>query len=149
MRNLSPKAVVVGGILDIALTNIVAVPVLAVVIVQGGMVDLPPDEQMKAVSEALLTSPPLYALQMFLGSACSIVGGYVAARMAKREAVLHGALSAFLCVGFGLYAMVVRTDTLPLWVHIAFLPLSPVLGALGGKLWLTRQRPLEPGPSPA
>jgi hypothetical protein len=70
----------------------------------------------------------------------------VAARMAKRSYLLNGALSAYLCVGSSIYALVTgHGGTIPLWQHIAFLPLSPALGALGGWIVATRG---EAGESP-
>jgi fructose-specific phosphotransferase system IIC component len=76
---------------------------------------------------------------MFFGMLCSILGGFVAARIAKRGALLNGALSAFLCVGFGVYALVSKTNTVSPWMHAAGFLLSPALGALGGYLWEWRR----------
>jgi putative membrane protein (TIGR04086 family) len=46
----------------------------------------------------------LYSIQLTLGLACSILGGYVAARIAKHDEVLNGALSSFLCILLGIYS---------------------------------------------
>lgn len=145
MGRISAKAVVVGGILDIVLTNVMALPVMLYAGVNTGAFGLPEAESTQMLLAAFRDSPGLNATAMLLGSLCSIIGGYVAARIAKREAVLHGALSAFLCVASSIYGMVVGPDTLPMGVHLAFLPLSPVLGALGGRLWERRAAvPPEP-----
>jgi hypothetical protein len=146
MSRISVKAVTLGGVLDILLTNLVALPVIMVVMAESGVLALPAESQSEAVTAALMERPGLYALMTFLGSTCSVVGGYVAARMARRDAVLHGALSAFLCVAFGLYAMIQNAGPMPLWVHIAFLPLSPLLGALGGRIWQARTNRMSPMP---
>jgi len=48
--------------------------------------------------------------------------------------VLNGALSSILCVGSRVYTVINLNSAGPLWLHLAFLPLSPALGALGGYL---------------
>jgi hypothetical protein len=83
-------------------------------------------------------TPSLYFTQLALGALASVLGGYVAARLAKRGAVLNGALSAFLCVGFGVYAMFTKPDAMGPWAHVGFLVVSPMLGAVGGWLWERR-----------
>ena len=45
------------------------------------------------------------AMHFLVGAACSVLGGYVAARIAKRDEILNTAVSSFLCVGMELYAM--------------------------------------------
>lgn len=49
-------------------------------------------------------------MQLLLGALCSVLGGYVAARLAARSELVNGALSAFLCIAFGLYALATRPD---------------------------------------
>jgi hypothetical protein len=110
------------------------VPVLAVASVRLGFARLPKAEQTAAIMGALQPGSSYYMWAILLGSACSILGGYVAARIAKRSEILNGALSAILCVGFGLYAFAKGTDGASPTTHLAFLVLSPVLGALGGYL---------------
>ena len=71
-----------------------------------------------------------------------MLGGYVSARIAKHAEVLNGALSSILCVGSGVYAVINLGSAGSLWLHLALLPLSPALGALGGYL-RSRQNPLR------
>jgi len=74
-----------------------------------------------------------------LGSLCSVFGGYVAAWIAKHDEVLNGALSSILCVGSGVYALLGARAAGDAALHLALLPLSPALGALGGYLSLWRK----------
>lgn len=141
MRRVSLKAVLIGGVLDIVLSNLTAIPMLIYAAIRLETWKLPESERGAAMVAALTTDPGLFATGMFVGSLCSIVGGYLAARIAKHDAVLNGAASAWLCVLFGLYSMVAGTDPMPLWAHLLFLPMSPALGAIGGHLWLLRNRP--------
>jgi hypothetical protein len=78
-----------------------------------------------------------------LGALCSVLGGYVSARIAKHDEVLNGALSAILCVGIGVYAVLSGSAASHLGLHLVFLPLSPALGALGGYLSSRRKTPLR------
>jgi hypothetical protein len=139
MSQVSVKGVVIGGVTDIVATNIAALPVVVIAAMQAGVHTLPKAEQAKATADALQNTPSLFLATMFLGMLCSVLGGYVAARIAKRGAVLNGALSAFLCIGFGVYALVAGTNTVSPWMHAAAFLLSPALGALGGYLWEWRQ----------
>lgn len=75
-------------------------------------------------------NPILYASQLFIGFARSILGGYVAARIAGREELLNGALS-WLCISFGVYGFFAGS------AHDAALEIggfiaSPAAGLLGG-----------------
>jgi hypothetical protein len=137
---LSLKGIVLGGITDIVATNIVAFPIVIVAALQADAVNLPKEEQTRAVIDTLQGTPSLFVTQLVLGALCSVLGGYVAARIAKRSPLLNGALSAFLCVGFGLYSLVARADALGPWSHPGFLLLSPALGAMGGWLWQRRRQ---------
>ncbi|MCG2641381.1 hypothetical protein ACFPFP_18750 [Bradyrhizobium sp. GCM10023182] len=67
-----------------------------------------------------------------LGGLCSVLGGYVSARIARHDEVLNGALASILCVGLGIYAAARGTGHL--WLDILYLPLGPALAALGGYL---------------
>jgi hypothetical protein len=91
---------------------------------------------MAAVSHAI---PWLYGTQLLLGFACSVLGGYVAAWLAKHDELLNGALSSFLCVAIGIYSIASGKDYHGHWVQILFLIIAPVCGFFGGYLRL-RQR---------
>jgi len=139
MNRVSIKGVVLGGIIDIVATNIAALPVVILAGLRASVHTLPKDQQTRTVIETLQNTPSLYLTQMVVGGLCSILGGYVAARIAKRGAILNGALSAFLCVASGVYPFVTKADSLSPWAHAGFFLLSPALGALGGYLWEWRQ----------
>jgi hypothetical protein len=85
-------------------------------------------------AEILKGSTVFYVSYALLGGICSVLGGYVSARIAKHDELLNGALSSILCVGSGTYAVISGSAADDLWLHLVFLPLSPALGALGGFL---------------
>jgi hypothetical protein len=140
MGQISVKGIAVGGIVDIVTSNIVAMPLALYAATRSTVLNLPQEQQAQAITNAMQTVPFLIGTGLFLGSLCSMLGGYIAARIAKRAEVLNGALSAFLCVSFSVYGMIAGTANLPSWQHAIFLPLSPSLGAAGGYLYLRRLR---------
>ena len=147
---LSLKAIAVGGVVDIVATNIATLPVYVGILTSKGVIGATEAQTTRVIQSSLDTSPTLYTSMMLLGSLCSILGGWVAARIAKRDELLHGALSPFLCVGFGLYGWVRGSSPdVSTAEHLAFLVLSPALGAFGGvlRVWAIRHG-LVSAPSP-
>lgn len=124
MHRIALKGVAIGNITDIVATYVVMLPLMVYFAISSG---LPP-------AEILKESTVLYVSYAILGGVCSVLGGYVSARIAKHDELLNGALSSILCVGGGMYAVISGGAADDLWMHLVFLPLSPALGALGGYL---------------
>ena len=80
----------------------------------------------------------LFTIALILGSACSVLGGWVAARVAKRDAMLNGAFSAFGCLLLSAYGFFATPDVLPAWQFVALSFLAIALGALGGLVFERR-----------
>ena len=135
MRAFSWMGVLLGGIVDIVATNVVAFPLAIVAAVGANLSGVPASERGKALVAVMQASPGIRISGLVLGALCSVLGGYVAARLAKRGELLNGALSAYLCVGLGIYSMLPGHSTLPAWQHLASFVASPLLGAYGGYLW--------------
>ncbi len=131
MKRVSFKGVAIGNVLDIVASNLVMIPVL-IYVLASAKTGSPPDHGAASVTEALKTSDVFLAASSIFGGLCSILGGYVSARIAKHDEVLNGTLSSILCIGFGIYTVV--NGTSHLWLHLLYLLLSPALGALGGYL---------------
>ncbi|QIG97025.1 MULTISPECIES: hypothetical protein [unclassified Bradyrhizobium] len=127
MTRISFKGVAIGNVVDIVASNVVMLPVV-IYLLASAKTGSPTDQGAASAVEALKTSNGFLAASSILGGLCSILGGYVSARIAKHDE----ALSSILCVGFGIYALVNGTGHL--WLHLLYLPLSPALGALGGYL---------------
>lgn len=63
-----------------------------------------------------------------------IAAGYLAAAMAKRAAILHGALSSGLNVAWGVVCLIFLV---PVQISsLLILAANPLLGVLGGYIWL-------------
>lgn len=143
MRKLSLAAITVGGIVDIVATTLLAIPLVVYAFVESGLSGLPPAEQTDALARAMEGSSGLQIAGWALGVLASMLGGYVAARIARREEVLHGAISAFLCVAIGIYSLAFGSGGNHVWQHVAGFVLSPALGAFGGYLRQRRTNPSD------
>jgi hypothetical protein len=98
MSRVSVKGVLIGAIVDVVSSGIVGLPLVVYVMMHVGITER------SAVISLLRADSTLHSIQLTLGLACSILGGYVAARIAKHDEVLNGALSSFLCVLLGIYS---------------------------------------------
>ena len=95
MNKISVKGVVVGGVTDIVATVIFTLP-LIVYLIATELTGTLKDPLQAAVVAAIRANPLLYGLQSLIGLACSVLGGYVAARVAKHDELLNGLLASFL-----------------------------------------------------
>jgi hypothetical protein len=138
MKQISVKGIVVGAIADIVATSLLAIPVVMIAAAKIDLLHVAKEQQTRVLLSAIHATPSLYIAQLLLGSFCSLLGGYLAARIARRSELLNGALSAFLCVGLGVYALATGRDTTGPWASALFFGLSPVLGAAGGYLYRRR-----------
>jgi len=75
VTRISPKGVIIGGVVDIVATNLVALPVLIVAAAKANAAQLPKEEQARALLDTLQASPALLGIQLVLGSLCSVLGG--------------------------------------------------------------------------
>jgi hypothetical protein len=129
MHRISLKGVIIGGIADILSTCVVALLVLIFIFISS-----PAGDIRISNAQLLFESGAFKISSVIVGGLCSVLGGYVSARIAKHDEVLNGALSSILCVGFGLYALLTGDAADRSALEIVLLPLSPALGALGGYL---------------
>jgi hypothetical protein len=126
---------------DIVSSFILGIPFAIYVIAKIYSAHLPPEKIGSAVSAAMSENTAIYFGQLFVGMCCSVLGGYVAARLARHDELLNGALAAFLCVCLGIYAIASGKDTHHLYIQILLLVSSPALGLLGGYLRFIQKRP--------
>ena len=138
MKRVSIKGFVVGGIVDIVSTNVLG----AVVLVAVGAFHLvgTSGTDPHTLTQTLLASPGIAAALYAAGALASVFGGYVAARLAKHDELLNGALSAWLCVSLSVFGMITIGAGGRLLLDLVMLPISPFLGLLGGYLQLTLRR---------
>jgi hypothetical protein len=140
MKSVSIQGVVVGGIVDIVTSVILGIPFAIYAISKVDLAHVPKDKVGSAIAAAMNGNVPMYLGQLLVGMCCSVLGGYIAARLAKHDELLNGALSAFLCVSLGVYTVASGNDSHSLFVQILLLVASPALGLLGGYMRLTQRR---------
>ena len=116
-QQISWKAVLIGFVVDIGSSFAVSFVfgiILGVMLVGQGV---KPDE-LEAEINAKMQEPIFLILSMVLGFLCTGIGGLVAARMARKSELLHGALVGVLSLGFGVVYTLAFLAALPLWYHI-------------------------------
>lgn len=135
-------AVVLGGVTAFVASLILTLPFVIYVMVKDEHSHAP--EGSAATAFSMYSIGWLYGLAIGLG--CSVLGGYIAARVAKHDELLNGLLSSFLSIAIGIYSLVsswrsqsVLVGILPLWA-------APAFALLGGYL---RQAQKRMGRTPA
>jgi len=125
------KAVIVGAVADNAGT-LLLMTILAAALVSTGLSENEVMSRMKSLNGLLLG--------LIIGLSCTVLGSYIAGRMAGKEEVLHGALVAV--VGM-IIALIFREGVIPVWYDIAgFAGMLPA-GMAGGYLAQKRRADLK------
>jgi hypothetical protein len=98
------------------------------------------DQLQGALVSAMHSDLGLHAAQLAIGFGCSVLGGLIAASIAKQHKRLNGALASWLCVGIGVYALAQGKGGEPLPLHLALIALTPVCYVLGALLRIKMKR---------
>jgi hypothetical protein len=134
MRNVSLHAVSIGGLADVAGTFLSVLAVTVVTVALGISSALGSSGPIESSGGLAAVGGGILIPTFVLGTLWSIIGGYIAAFVAKRDEALHGALSSYFCVALGIYGLFAGHGSIPLWMHVFGFTASPALGALGGLL---------------
>jgi hypothetical protein len=138
MRGISIKAVFLGGIADIAASTILGVPLGIYVVSSRRLANLHKDALRSAFVSAVHGSPSLYAAQLSIGFGSSILGGFVAASLARENKRLNGILAAWLCVGIGIHALFTGQDGISPFEIAFMIALTPLCYLAGASLQAKR-----------
>lgn len=144
MKSVSIKGIIIGGIVDIVSSIVLGIPFAIFAVATVYSMHLPPEKIGPAISVAMSGNTPLFWGQVLVGMCCSVLGGYVAARLAGHDELLNGTLAAFLCVCLGIFTIATGKDPHPLYIQILLLASSPALGLLGGYLRIAQMRTVNP-----
>jgi hypothetical protein len=139
MQRISFKGVLIGAIVDIVATFIIVLPLIMYIVATSTPAGVAPGSVPGMSAEILRNSSLYFYLSWFLGSICSVLGGYVSASLAKHDEILNGALSSFLCLGSGIFTLISGDASAHSWQYVICLLLSPALAAFGGFLRLRRK----------
>ena len=135
---VSIASILVGGITDVGASSVLALPVAVYVMVKYDLFHSASGPT--AIASLMHSSAWLYGLQLGIGLACSVLGGYVAAWMAKHDELLNGVLSSFLCIAIGVCSVISGKDSQSIVVQILLLAAAPAFALLGGYLRQTQKR---------
>jgi hypothetical protein len=138
MNKISIIGVVVGGVTDILATVILTLPLVLYVIDE--LTDTLKDPLQTAVTATIQANPLLYGFESAIGLACSVLGGYVAARVAKHDELLNGLLACSLPVALGAYSLTTASESGQLLLPILLLIANPLCSGFGGHLRLVQIR---------
>ncbi|HEY0797661.1 MAG TPA: hypothetical protein VGD50_00855 [Candidatus Baltobacteraceae bacterium] len=147
MKKVSSKGVVLGAITDIVATNLLTIPIMIYAVTKIDIAHTPKDQLAAQLTATIHGDPFIYGVSLFAGVACSILGGYVAAWLAKHDELLNRALSSFLCVSFGVMGMASHQQSAPPWQALLLEIAAPVAGLAGGYLRLLQKKRIPPSVS--
>lgn len=125
---ISIPAVLVGGVVDVVSSAICLTAFMSYEISKVAPSQRIGHDWTKPISTAADTNVLLHLAYLL----CSMVGGYVAAVIAKRHEHLNGALASWLRVGLGTLGMLIT----PTWLDPFMLVGTPVCAFVGGDLRL-------------
>jgi hypothetical protein len=131
VKKLSISGILLGGIVDVLSTSILAAPIFLYVIFRYGAVHGP-----KMLHESML----LAMGQWLIGILGSVLGGYVAAWMAGHDELLNAALSAYLCVGVGIVSWIAGAAAVSTPERLLEMALAPLFAVIGGYVKLNLKR---------
>ncbi len=124
LSDIKLKAVIAGAIVDNAGT-LLLMATLAALLVSRGLSEDEVMGRMKSTSGLLLG--------LIIGLGCTILGAYLAGRIAKQAEVLHGVLVAFAGMAV---ALIFNESVDPLWFDIVGFAAMLPAGIAGGYLAL-------------
>jgi hypothetical protein len=93
--------VLIRGIVDVVTSVVVGIPFAFFAMSRLDLAHTPKDQIGSTITAAIHGNTFLYVAQVLVGLCCSLLGGYVAAWLAKHDESLNGTLSSFLCVSLG------------------------------------------------
>ncbi len=140
MSKVSVKGVLIGAIVDIVASALMGVPFAIYAMSKLDLAHTPKNQIGPAVTAAIHGNVPLHVAQVLVGLCCSVLGGYVAVWLAKRGALLNAALTSFLCLALGAYAVASGKDSNAHWVQVLLFVASPAFASFGGYLRLRLSR---------
>ena len=145
MRGISPLGILVGAASDLVLTLVLSSLLDVWVFATTDLSHLPREQAQAALAAALSAPSPVYLSQLVVGLACSVVGGLVAAALARERHVLNSVLAGALITALNLFLAtrgVTRASPLDLALIALTFACYPAGGALRLKLLPPRAPPV-------
>ncbi|MBC7793096.1 MAG: hypothetical protein H7Z43_05270 [Clostridia bacterium] len=150
MRVRAWVGILIGGITDVATSMLIYFILAIIVAVQLDPTGQPADVRGAAVVSAMNTSQSVTVASWILSYIATLLGGYVAARIAREQEVRVGALSSWTCLALGALVMASASSVMPRWQLALIVGSTPFIAGLGGYLRLRQRRSAgEDGTPPA
>lgn len=144
MPKLSIKAILIGSILAVSVSFVLGI-ILGISIASGvHETNQAPAAAQVAIVKAIHDAKWVYLAFNLMSS---MLGGYVAAKIAKHDELLHGACSSVLSLALGITTMARGASLYPLWAQISIMFITVACGCLGAYLWLFQQKKWGSQPS--
>jgi hypothetical protein len=140
MRRVVVRSVLVGGLIDAFCSSFLGAVSVVVVLLILSIAHTPPDSVAAVTSDIVHANPLFIAAQVVIGAGCSLLGGYIAARLAGHDERLNGAASSVVSLVSGIVAIALGHDPQQLTLHVLILPVKPALGYVGGYLRASQVR---------
>src|SRR4051794_2847857 len=121
MRDISIKGIVIGAVIDWITSITFMAPLTIYVMASRRITNLPREQMAATLKAAMHADVRIFSIQLLIGAACSILGSYVAAALAKKGQVLNGFLSAMLPTLSGIYSLFNGTYARPLWLTLVLI----------------------------
>ncbi len=143
---LSSKGIVIGGLVDVVLSVVLGVALAVYVVLSRGL-EVRDERVHHAIAVAIQSSTGLYGAKLAIGIACSVLGGYVAARLARRDELVNGILASWLCVGIGAYCLFAATVSESQFAQVVCIAITPLWYLLGAFLAYSLRAALDADPA--
>jgi hypothetical protein len=140
MRGLSVAAIVLGGVVDVLLSSGLGMLLVFQAFYTRGFNHVPKEQLQGAISSLMHGDAKLYVTQTAIGLGASVIGGFVAASIAKQRRLLNGVLASWLCIGIGIVSILRRDDATPAAIHAALIAATPMCYLAGATIRLKLSR---------
>lgn len=131
-RKISFDAILLGALVDIGGTSLLSIPLVIYLMTKYHLTL----DSIPQLQNLLVTDPIASVVGWTLGSAFSVLGGYVAARIAKHHLLLNAGLASFICMA----ATLISIGKVPLLYTLIGLFATPILALIGGYIRLIQMR---------
>jgi hypothetical protein len=101
---------------------------------------IPRDQIREIYINAIYGNSYVIALLTLISCLASVMGGYMAAKIAKHDEPFNGALSTLPLMTLQIFSLTTGKLYGPLWMHIALLAAVPFFGLLGATLRVTKNQ---------
>jgi len=129
---ISIKAVAAGAAADVIGWIILASILFTYLAIGHGMSEARPEVAAPMINNIIHKSPLLFGIQTTIGLVCSIIGGYVAARIAGGDEVENAIATSLIFVVFRLYGLVADGED-EVWLNAFFTIITPFFYRLGAQ----------------